>query len=75
MACDNCMKHRPDKLNDGHFKCPECEQIYVLAGVGPGNYWEEIEHQLSEINQLGINSESLGERIKYLKSLMDGVVT
>ena len=76
MSCGNCMKQRPTR-HVGHFKCSECGQIYVLAGVGPGNYWEKIEVQLLEINKLyknwereGWDTGSLGKRIEYLKSLI-----
>ena len=51
MACENCMSHRPDNRNgkiDNEFICPECGQQHKLAGVGPGNYWEE--HGITTIN-------------------------
>jgi len=73
MSCDNCMKHRPGIFNDGHFKCPECDQIYVLAGVGPGNYWERIEDQIEEIEGHYKNwgkTEGSKKRVGWLKSLI-----
>jgi len=39
MTCNNCMQYRPDFGST--FTCPECNQKFKLAGVGPGNYWEE----------------------------------
>lgn len=49
MSCDNCMKYRPDNwLDKKIFICPECGEIYVLAGVGPGNYWESKKDQDEE---------------------------
>ena len=55
MSCDNCMKHRPDDVlftGIKTFTCPECKQIWVTAGVGPGNYWETPEDQEKEKREI-----------------------
>jgi len=46
--CKNCMRHRPDNWKQSQFTCPECGQVWVLAGVGPGDYWEKKEDQDNE---------------------------
>ena len=46
------MNHKPpykvSASGVNKFTCPECKQIWVLAGVGPGNYWEPLEKNQSE---------------------------
>ena len=69
MSCDNCMKHRPDRENEGNFMCPECGQVYVLAGVGPGNYWVRIEDKIIEGLKYSIPTEDEIRRIAELKAL------
>ena len=34
------------------FVCPECGQRWVLAGVGPGNYWEPRELRAKEVREM-----------------------
>lgn len=38
-VCD-CMKH---KTGGERFTCPDCGQVWVLAHVGPGPYYERLE--------------------------------
>jgi len=49
MSCNNCMLHRPPP-GSTTFTCPECNEVYVLANVWPGNYWE-AKHEQDEERQ------------------------
>jgi len=75
MSCENCMKYRPDipqlsqeEIHQGYrneisFTCPECGEIYVLAGVGPGNYWETKKEHDKEKEECDKRSAKLKENI------------
>jgi len=77
MSCNNCMNHRPDRPHDKKgFACPECNQKYRLAGVGPGNYWEEdgpitVDPRLSDISLDRLCSEM--DRRDKIKALRDEI--
>lgn len=57
------MSYRPENYRIvKEFTCPECGEVYVLAGVGPGNYWETKKDHDEEIRKYKEFEESLIRR-------------
>ena len=60
------MDHKPAF---GHaFTCPECGQEWVLAGVGPGNYYEKREEQEAQAQRLDDELLALGINLSDYES-------